>query len=333
MRQNLEDLLKIMIKTLINALCLSLSTLLEMGSANAQVTDWPYEKAITVVVPYTPGGATDTVTRLVMEQLSNRLGQNIVIENRPGANATIGTAHLARSAADGYHFATVIAAHSVNPHLYQLPYRDDDFATVTQMAELPMFLFVSNQLAVNSVDELIAYGKQQPLNFASSGTGSSAHMIGLHFAEMSGLKMNHIPYRGSAPILSDLLTGRVSLAFDPILVPMPYVKAGRLKVLALSAKSQWPNEPDIPLMTTLGYKDFDLSSWVALLSPKGTPSDIIERVSAEIAEILQDPEVQRKFALAGFIPKAHGPEALAELIAKDSAMYKEIIDKNNIRVD
>ncbi|MDO5667387.1 MAG: tripartite tricarboxylate transporter substrate binding protein [Alcaligenaceae bacterium] len=326
------------IKTLIGTLCLSLG-FLSLGflgaltSAKAQQSHWPHEKAITVIVPYTPGGATDVVTRIVMEQLSHRLGQNIVIDNRPGANATIGTAQLARAPADGYHFVTVIAAHSVNPHLYQLPYSQDDFATITQMAELPMFLFVSNQLPVNSVEELVAYGKQHTLNFASSGTGSSAHMIGLHFANVTGLKMTHIPYRGSAPILSDLLAGRVSLAFDPILVPMPYVKEDRLKVLALSAKSKWPDEPSIPLMSELGYENFDLSSWVALLGPSGTPQEIIDRLATEIADILQDNEVKRKFALAGFIPKAGSPAALSELIATDSATYKKIIDKNDIHID
>lgn len=326
-----------MIKALISTLCISLSLLGALGgvssSADAQENDWPREKPITVIVPYTPGGATDIVTRIVMKELSQRLGQTIIIDNRPGANATIGTAQLARSASDGYHFATVIAAHSVNPHLYQLPYSQDDFETVSQMAELPMFLFVSNELPVNSVSELVEYGKKHQLNFASSGTGSSAHMIGLHFANINELEMIHIPYRGSAPILSDLLAGRVSLAFDPILVPMPYVKKGRLKVLALSAKSKWPDEPNIPLMTELGYKDFDLSSWVALLSPKNTPGAIIDRMAMEIADILKNEEVKKKFAQAGFIPKASSPEELSELIAQDSLSYKKIIDKNQINVD
>lgn len=325
--------MKRIINAFISTLCISLSSSIGLNSAQAQQNNWPHEKAITIIVPYTPGGATDTVTRIVMDKLSQRLGQNIVIDNKPGANATIGTAQLARSAADGYHFITVIAAHSVNPHLYELSYSQDDFETVTQMAELPMFLFVSNELPVNSVTELVEYGKKMPLNFASSGTGSSAHMIGLHFANMNNLEMTHIPYRGSAPILSDLLAGRVSMVFDPILVSMPYVKEGRLKALALSAKSKWPDEPDIPLMTELGYENFDLSSWVAFLAPKGTPKEIVDKVSTEIADILKDEDVIKKFTQAGFIPKASSPEELTELIAKDSAMYKNIIDKNHISVD
>ena len=296
-------------------------------------TNWPHQKPITVIVPYTPGGATDTVTRIVMNELSKRLGQRIIIDNRPGANATIGTAQLARSPADGYHFATVIAAHAVNPHLYQLPYNEESFAPVTQLAELPMFLFVSKALPVDNVAELVDYGKKHHLNFASSGTGSSAHMIALHFANINQLEMTHIPYRGSAPIISDLLAGRVDMVFDPILVPMPYVKAGRLKVLALSAKSKWPDEPSIPLMTELGYQHFDLSSWVALISPKHTPDAIIERMTEEITAILKDDQVQQKFTQAGFIPKASSATAMAQLIAKDSQRYKQIIDKNRIQLE
>jgi|LSQX01.1.fsa_nt_gb tripartite-type tricarboxylate transporter receptor subunit TctC len=331
MKQILEEELKVIIKPFVYALSTILIFFALFGNAQSKNNNWPHQKPITVVVPYTPGGATDTVTRIVMEKLSQRLGQNIVIDNKPGANATIGTGQLARSDADGYHFATVIAAHSVNPHLYELPYSDSDFETVTQMAELPMFLFVSNKLPVNSVAELVDYGKKHRLNFGSSGTGSSAHMIGLHFADENNLEMTHIPYRGSAPILSDLLAGRVSLVFDPILVPMPYVKEGRLKALALSAKSKWPDEPTIPLMTELGYEDFDLSSWVALLAPKNTPKTIVEKIASEIAIILQDEEVIKKFTQAGFIPKASSPEELSKLIATDSAMYKKIIDKNQIK--
>lgn len=333
-----------MIKQLLRTCCLYFLSAMAAGAAfssddSAQASfkpseqNWPHEKPITVIVPYTPGGATDIVTRIVMKELSTRLGQRIIIDNRPGANATIGTAQLARSPADGYHFATVIAAHAVNPHFYQLPYRNDDFQPVTQMAELPMFLFVAKDLPVKSVAELVNYGKTHPLNFASSGTGSSAHMIALHFANINQLEMTHIPYRGSAPIISDLLAGRVDMVFDPILVPMPYVKEDRLKVLALSAKNKWPDEPNIPLMTELGYEGFDLSSWVALLSPKNTPDTIINKMAEEIADILKDAEVKQKFTQAGFIPKAAGPLKLKELIAEDSLRYQKIIDKNRIQVE
>lgn len=325
--------MKKLVKSILGTLCISATILGGLSSAQAESKDWPNKKPITVIVPYTPGGATDTVTRIVMDKLAKRLGQTIIIDNKPGANATIGTSQLARSKPDGYSFVTILAAHSVNPHLYKLPYTDENFETVTQLAELPMFLFVSNEIPVNSVEELVAYGKENPLTFASSGTGSSAHMIGLHFADTNNLEMTHVPYKGSAPILSDLLAGRVSLAFDPILVPMPYVKEGRLKALALSAKSKWPDEPDIPLMTELGYENFDLSSWVALLSPKDTPKEIIDKMSAEIAIILEDNDVKEKFALAGFVPKASSSEELSELISKDSAMYKKIIEDNNVKVE
>lgn len=325
--------MKKFIKSILGGLCVSATIMSGLTSAQAQSKNWPNNKPITVIVPYTPGGSTDTVTRIVMDKLAKRLGQTIIIENKPGANATIGTSQLARAKPDGYSFIAILAAHSVNPHLYKLPYTNDNFETVTQLAELPMFLFVTKEIPANTVEELVAYGKEHPLTFASSGTGSSAHMIGLHFADRNDLDMTHVPYRGSAPILSDLLAGRVSMAFDPILVPMPYVKEDKLKVLALSAKSKWPDEPQIPLMTELGYENFDLSSWVALLSPKNTPKEIVDKMAAEIAIILEDDAVKEKFTAAGFVPKASTPKELSELISKDSAVYKQIIEKNNVKLE
>lgn len=295
---------------------------------------WP-EKPIEVVVPYTPGGATDTVTRVIMKRLSERLGQPVVVANKPGANSTIGTASVARAKPDGYSFVTVLAAYAVNPHLYKLTYTFDDFAPVSHMADLPLFLFVSKDLPVNTLAELIDYGKKNPdmLNYASSGTGSSAHMTGANFGLQAGMTMTHIPYKGSAPILADLLSGQVSMVFDPILVPMQYVKEGRLKVLAVTSRKRWADEPNVPTMDEAGVPGFFMNSWVSLMAPAGTPQDIIDRVSKEIAEITQEPEVQQTFTAAGFVAVGSTPAELDALIEKDTAMYGEIVRKANIKVN
>ena len=317
-------------KTVLPTLAVTLATAMLAQGAYAQDA-WP-SKPITVVVPYTPGGSTDTVSRVVMQKLSERLGQTIVIENKPGANSTIGTAQVARAKPDGYTFVTVLAAYSANPHLYKLSYDNNSFEPVSHMADLPLFLFTSKKLPVNSIQELVEYGKKNPLNYASSGIGSSAHLTGAHFAKVAGLEMNHIPYKGSAPILADLLSGQVSMAFDPILVPMPYVKEGKLNVLGVTSLEKYEGEESVPTLDESGFKGFKMNSWVALMAPAGTPSDITERVSKEIAEVVKDPEVIEKFKAAGFVPIGSSPADLAELIKKDSELYGNIVREGNIKV-
>lgn len=292
---------------------------------------WP-DKPIKVIVPYTPGGATDTVTRVVMQKLSEKLKQPIVIENKPGANSTIGTAQAARSKPDGYTFVSVLAAYSANPHLYKLAYTNDNFTAVSHIADLPLFLFVSKQVPAKNVKELVEYGKKNHLTYASSGTGSSAHLTGAHFADEAGLKMTHVPYKGSAPILADLLSGQVSMVFDPILVPMAYVKEGKLNALAITSAKRWDGEDDIPTMQEAGFKGFVMNSWTSLLAPKGTPQDIVDRISTDIAEIVKDPDVQSKFKTAGFVPVGGTAAELDALIKKDSALYEKIIKENEISV-
>ena len=189
------------------------------------IADWP-SKPIKVIVPYTPGGSTDVAARVVMDKLSQRLKQSIIVENRPGANGNVGATLAARSDPDGYTFVSVLAAYSVNPHLYKMPFAPEDLVPVTKLAALPLFLFINKSLPVNSVQELIAYGKANPgkLNYASSGTGSSAHMTGVNFSLLGGIQTQHVPYKGSVPILADLLSGELGFCFDTMVVFMPQVK-------------------------------------------------------------------------------------------------------------
>ncbi len=300
----------------------------------AQAAAWP-EKPIEVIVPYTPGGSTDTVSRVVMKRLSERLGQPVVISNKPGANSTIGTATAARAKPDGYTLVMVLAAYTVNPHLYKLNYSFKDFEPISHVADLPLFLFVNDKLPVKTVAELVDYGKKHPdtLTYASSGTGSSAHLTGANFGLQAGLSMTHVPYKGSAPILTDLLSGQVSMVFDPILVPMQYVKQGKLKALAITSAKRWDDEADIPTMGEAGFPGFVMNSWAALLAPAGTPNDIVNRVSKEIAEIVQEPEVKKTFKDSGFVPVGSTPADLTKLIQKDTVMYGQIIEKANIKLN
>lgn len=317
------------------AAALAFASLLSTGQAlaHAPSADWP-TKAIKVTVPYTPGGSTDIVSRTVFDAVSKRLGQPVIIENRPGANSTIGVTQTARAPADGYNFVSVLAAYTVNMSLYKkLPYQPSDFVAVSHVADLPMFLFTSNKLSAKNAKELADYGKKTPLNYASSGTGASAHMIGARFAQENGLDAQHVPYNGSAPILADLMSGQVDMLFDPALVPMPHAKTGKIKVLAVASKQRWPGEPDIPTMEEAGFPGFVMNSWVGVLAPKGTPQPIVDKLSQTIAEAVQSPEVKHKLTQLGFGAIGSTPAAFQQLIDQDTAMYKTVIDKAQVSID
>ena len=203
------------------------------------------------------------------------------------------------------------------------------------MADLPLFLFVSQDLPVNSVAELVAYARKHPdkLTYASSGNGSSAHLTGADFALQNKLTMTHVAYKGSAPILTDLLGGRVSMVFDPILVPMQYVKQNRLKALGFTGKARWPTEPAIPTMEEAGMPGFVTGSWAGLMAPANTPKPIIDRMAREISEIVQEPDVRQKFLDAGFLPASGTSDQFAQLMKQDSARYADIIKQAHITLD
>ncbi|MFJ3460955.1 Bug family tripartite tricarboxylate transporter substrate binding protein [Achromobacter spanius] len=306
-----------------------------LAASPAHAADnWP-SKPIKIIVPYTPGGSTDIVTRIVMEKLGPRLNQTIVVENRPGANSSLGSALAAKAEPDGYTFLSMLPAYIINFHLYKLGYTPADLTPVVQMADLPLFLFVANELPVKNVAELVAYARKNPdkLTYASSGNGSSAHLTGADFALQNKITMTHVAYKGSAPILTDILGNRVSMVFDPVLVPMQYVKQNRLKALAFTGKERWPTEPDIPTMEEAGMPGFVTGSWAGLMAPANTPKPIIERMAREISEIVKEPDVRQKFVDAGFLPVGGTPAEFAELMKKDSARYAEIIKQANITVN
>ena len=320
--------------TLKTLMCAALAAAgLAAGPAQA-ADDWP-SKPIKIIVPYTPGGSTDIVTRIVMEKLGPRLNQTIVVENRPGANSSLGSAIAAKAEPDGYTFLSMLPAYIINFHLYKLNYGPTDLTPVVQMADLPLFLFVAQDVPAKSVAELVEYARKNPdkLTYASSGNGSSAHLTGADFALQSKITMTHVAYKGSAPILADLLAGRVSMVFDPILVPMQYVKQNRLKALAFTGKERWPTEPGVPTMEEAGLPGFVTGSWAGLMAPANTPKPIIERMAREISEIVKEPDVRQKFLDAGFLPVGGTTEQFAALMKKDSERYAEIIKQAHITVN
>lgn len=304
------------------------------GDALAQ--NWP-NRPIRMIVPYTPGGYTDLMARLVGQKVADALGQTIVFENKPGANAIIGTDVVAKAAPDGYTFGTVIAAHSVNPTLNpKLPYDTlKDLTYVTLMSSAPLIMIAHPSLPANNVKELIALAKSKPgeLNFASSGIGAAAHLTMEMFKSRTGTNMQHIPYKGTAGALQDLVGGQINVMFDIIGPLMPQVKSGNAKALAVTSKERVPAAPDVPTMAEQGVPDFISGTWAGIVAPAGTPKEIVDRVAAEAKKALADPALQAKLADQGIVAVGSTPEEFRAFVVEEIARWGKVVKDANIKIE
>lgn len=298
--------------------------------AFATAQDYPV-RPIRFIVPFPPGGGTDTVARLIAQPLAERLKQQVIIDNRGGANAIIGTELGAKAPPDGYTWVYCLPASvSVNPTLYRnLPYDPArDFAPVIQLNETALLLVVNNALPVKSVPELIALAKARPeqLNYASSGNGSAAHLAMALFNVMAGLKMVHVPYKGGAPAMTDLISGQVQMMSGPMIGAMPHVKSGKVRAMAVTTAKRAQGLPDIPSIgeTLQGYES---SIWHGVLMPKGTPPAIVQRVNAEINVVLQSAGVRERMATQGSDPVGGTPSAFAAMLKADIARQSDLLKK------
>ena len=307
------------------------------GGALAQALTYP-TKPIRLVVPFPPGGATDILARDVAQKLTEAWGQAVVVDNRPGAGANIGTELVAKAPPDGYTLLMgTVGTHAINPSLYaKLPYDHiKDFAPVILVAGVPNVLVVNPALPVNSVAELIAYAKANPgkLNFASSGSGTSIHLSGELFKVMAGVQMIHIPYKGSAPAVQDLIGGQVQLMFDNLPPSLPQIKAGKLRALAVTSTTRAPALPDVPTMAEAGLPGFEASSWFGILAPAGTPPAIVAKLNAEIAQWLATPEAKEKLAKQGASAAGGSPDDFARHIAAETAKWAKVVKDSGAKVD
>ncbi len=313
-------------------------TLVAIGAwAQAPAPTYP-TKPIRLVVPFPPGGATDILARAVGQRLTEVWGQSVVIDNRPGAGGNIGTELVAKSAPDGYTLEMgTVGTHAINASLYsKLPYDHvKDFVPVILVAGVPNVLVVNPSLPVSSVAELIAYAKANPgkLNFASSGNGTSIHLSGELFKTMAGVQITHVPYKGSAPALQDLLGGQVQLMFDNLPPSLPNIKAGKLKALAVTSATRAPALPDVPTMAEAGLPGFEASSWFGILAPAGTPPAIVAKLNAEIAKWLASPEAQEKLLALGANPAGGTPEDYAKHIAAETSKWAKVVKESGAKVD
>ena len=294
-------------------------------------------KPIRMIVPYPPGGPTDVLGRIVAQKLSESLGQQVVVEYRPGASGMIGAELVAKAAPDGYTLLTNASIHVINPSLYPKMNFDAlrDFAPVSLIAQVPLILVVNPGLPVKSVQELIALGKAEPnrLNFGSSGNAAAPHLAGESFKIATGIQMQHVPYKGSAPARTDLIGGQVQLIFDSMPSAMPHVKSGKIRALAVTTAKRSPTVPELPTIAESGVPGFDISTWYGVWAPAGTPKDIVNKVSAEIAKALQQPAVRERLAALGAEPVGNTPEEFAAYCQSELAKWSKIVRESGARAD
>ncbi len=305
------------------------------NGASAQT--WP-ARPIRMVVGYTPGGYTDTMARAVGEKLSAALGQQVLIENKPGANGIIGADMVAKAAPDGYTLGMVIAAFAVNATLYagKLPFDPlKDVVPVSLASAAPLILVANNSFPPRTLAELIAYAKANPgkINFGSSGVGAAAHLGMEYFMSVTGTKMVHAPYKGTAPALTDLMGGQIQIMFDTPSSMMPHVKGGKIRALAMATEKRSAAAPEVPTVIEGGVPNYVYGSWAMLIAPGNTPKEIVARLAAEVGKMMRSPEVRERFATLGVDPVGNTPEEAAEFLRAEIAKSGKIVRDANVKVD
>lgn len=307
------------------------------AAAGASKAAYP-EKPVTVVVPFPPGGSTDTIARVLVPKLNAALGQPFVVENRPGATGAIGAAQVKRAPADGYTILVAsIGVYATNPFLQKnLPYdpaRDFDLLTVAVRA--PNVLVVNPGVAARSVGEFVEYLKKNPdkISFASSGSGSSDHLTAALFWQRTATTGVHVPYKGGAPAISDLLAGHVQASFQNVNAVVNHIKAGKLKALAVTGDRRSPVLPEVPTLAEAGVANVEVYSWQAVAAPKGLPGDVKQKLHGAIAKALNDPDVKPRLVEQGFEIVANSPEEFAQFLNQELARWKAVIEKGHISLD
>jgi len=318
-------------------IALAAGALLATASTLAAAQAWP-SKPIKYVVPFAAGGTTDILARTISEKLSVALGQPVVVENKPGAGGGLGAAEVAKAAPDGYTImGGTISTHAINASLYKnLPYDPvRDFAAITLIARVPNMLVINNDIPAKDVAELIALMKANPgkWSFASSGNGTSQHLSGELFKGMAGVDMQHIPYKGSPPALTDVMGGQVTMTFDNITTAWPLARGGKLRALAVTTAKRSPVSPEVPTLAESGLPGYEIGSWQGVFAPAGTPPEIVKRLNTEIVKIINSPDVQKKLLELGAEPVANSPEEFTALVKTEVVKWGDVVKKSGAKVD
>ena len=321
------------ILTLVPTLFLALSC----ATADAQAQAWP-AKPIKWVVPYTPGGITDNATRMVLQKVQEQTGWTILVENRPGANSMLGADLVAKSAPDGHTMLTVIAAHAANTTLYagRIPYDTvKSFAPISLVGIAPLIMTASNSFAPKDMKEFVAYAKANPgkISFGSSGVGAAAHLTTELFKQTIGADMVHVPYKGTAPALQDLMGGSIQILVDTPSALMPHVRGNKVKALGMFSAKRLPSAPEVPTVGEAGGPPLESSTWVLFLAPAGVPRDIVTRLNAEVAKAVNSPDIKAKFEALGIEPVGNSPDAAAKFLDDEIAKWAKVIGAAGVKAE
>ena len=304
-------------------------------AAHAQSAAWP-SKPVRIVVTFPPGGAPDTLARILADKWGQTLGQTFTVDNKPGAGGNIGADFVAKSPADGATLLVgTVGTHAINAALYSnLPFNHiKDFTPVTFLASTPNLLVVNKSVPANSVKELIELAKKTPLSFGSSGSGTSIHLSGELFNTMAGVKMQHIPYKGRAQAVPDLLGGRIAMIFDNMPSALPLVKSGDVKAIAVTSAARSPAAPNIPTIAESGLPGFEATSWFALYAPAGLPKDMQARINAETARVMALPDVREKLATLGLDVATGTPDALTTFMQIETTKWAKVVKESGAKPD
>ena len=316
--------------------CNIVTVALLASAAVAQAQQYP-SKPIRIVVGFAAGGPSDVGARTIAQKLTEKWGQQVIVDIRPGAGGNIATEIVAKAPADGYTLLEPAFAHAVNPFLYsKLPFDAvKDFAPVLLFASIANVLVVHPSIPARSVKELIAFAKTRPgeLTAGSAGNGTASHLAVELLNLMGGIKTTHVPYKGLAPAHTELMGGQLSMLFDGIVTGMPAVKAGRLRALGVTTVKRWQGTPDIPTMAEAGLAGFEVNSWYGLLAPAGTPREIIMRLNSEVGRALREPDARERLYSIGAEPMNGTPEEFTAYIAAEMAKWSKVVKTAGLRVD
>jgi tripartite-type tricarboxylate transporter receptor subunit TctC len=319
-------------RRLVQAMALALAV--SGGSAMAQA--WP-SKPISLVVPFPPGGTTDVLARALGEKLSQSLGQPVIVENKPGAGATLGADYVAKSKPDGYTLLVGAVHHTIASSVYKkLPYDfQKDLAPITTIALVPNVLVVNAGTPVKTVADLVKLAKAEPgkLSYGSNGNGTAQHLIGTQFQNLTGTEINHIPYKGSGPLASDLIGGQITMSFDTITPVLPHIKAGKLRPLAVTTVRRSAALPDVPTLEEAGLKGFDIGTWFGVLAPAATPKDIVARLNTEMVKVIQSPEFRKRMDEIGAEPIGNSADQMAQQIKAETEKFAKLVKDAKVTIE
>jgi tripartite-type tricarboxylate transporter receptor subunit TctC len=293
-------------------------------------------KPVRIVAPFAPGGGTDFIARLMAQKLTETLGQQVIVDNRPGAGGTLGTDIGVKAPPDGYTLTMIAASYPVNPSLYKLNFDPvNDITPIIQIARGPFLVVVHPSLPVKQIKDLIAVAKAKPgeINYATSGNGSIVHMATALFEMMAGIKMNHIPYKGTGPALTDTMAGHTTLLFGSIAATMPIVKSGKLRPIAVTTAKRIPALPNLPSIDESGVKGYDVSNWHGLIGPRNLPRPVVDRINGDVSKVIKQRDMQEKLEADGVSPAGGTPEQFGQTIRREIDQWRKVAAQAKVKVD